>query len=84
MTDNCFMSPHLIEGWKYKFMKIFQHRPHYSPSLHTVDAEARVVLRHLLGLDLSQGLDGRQATVLGQSQGDLLQGISEGSEEKEN
>ena len=61
-------------------MKIFQHRSHYSPSLHTVDAEARVVLRDLLGLDLSQGLDGRQATVLGQSQGDLFQGISEGSE----
>ena len=80
MTDNCFMSPHLTELEKLNDDNISPPALHYSPSLHAVDAESRVVLRHLLGLDLGESLYGRQATVLRQGQGNLLQGISEGSE----
>ena len=45
-----------------------------------VDAERRVVLLDLLGLDLGEGLDGVEAGVLGEGEGDGLQGLGEGAE----
>ena len=53
-------------------------------ALHAVDAQGGIVLSRLLGLDLGQGLDRSQATVLGQRQRDLLKSISEGSEVETN
>ena len=45
-----------------------------------VDSKCRIVLCHLLGLNLSQGSDGVQTRVLGQGQGNGLQGIGEPAE----
>ena len=45
-----------------------------------VDSKCRIVLCNLLGLNLCQGSDGVQTRVLGQGQGNRLQGISEPTE----
>ncbi len=48
-------------------------------SQHAVDAKARVLLLDLARLDGSQRLDGAQTRVLGKSQGNCVQSISEGT-----
>lgn len=49
-------------------------------AVHAVDAQGRILVGQLAGLDLRQGRHRRHAAVLGQRQGDGLEGVGEGPE----
>lgn len=51
-----------------------------SPSSRAVDSQRRLLLLELLGLDLRHRLDGREAAVLCEGEGDGLQGIRKGAD----